>query len=193
MLTASCHCGAIRLEVSRTPRTLTDCNCSICRRYGALWAYYKATSVRMLRAPKATSVYSWGDKTLEFYRCSVCGCVTHHERTRKRPDSTIGLTPGTLNQAPLPRRGSDGWMVPRPGNTSIEASIGTGYARSILGTLPPVSFHALEAPMKRVTGIGGIFFNAKDPVALRAWYKTHLGIDVQEWGSAAFRWTDEAG
>ena len=47
--------------------------------------------------------------------------------------------------------------------------------------------------MKRVTGIGGIFFNAKDPVALRAWYKTHLGIDVQEWGGAAFRWADEAG
>ena len=47
--------------------------------------------------------------------------------------------------------------------------------------------------MKRVTGIGGIFFNAKDPVALRAWYKTHLGIDVQEWGGAAFRWSDEDG
>jgi predicted enzyme related to lactoylglutathione lyase len=47
--------------------------------------------------------------------------------------------------------------------------------------------------MKRVTGIGGIFFNATDPVALRAWYKTHLGIDVQEWGGAAFRWADEAG
>jgi predicted enzyme related to lactoylglutathione lyase len=47
--------------------------------------------------------------------------------------------------------------------------------------------------MKRVTGIGGIFFNATDPVALRAWYKAHLGIDVQEWGGAAFRWTDDAG
>jgi predicted enzyme related to lactoylglutathione lyase len=47
--------------------------------------------------------------------------------------------------------------------------------------------------MKRVTGIGGIFFNAKDPVALRAWYKKHLGIDVQEWGGAAFSWTDGSG
>lgn len=36
--------------------------------------------------------------------------------------------------------------------------------------------------MKRVTGIGGIFFNANDPVALRAWYKQHLGIDVQVCG-----------
>jgi hypothetical protein len=47
--------------------------------------------------------------------------------------------------------------------------------------------------MKRVTGIGGIFFHAKDPVALRAWYKRHLGIDVQEWGGTAFSWADEAG
>ncbi|QJD92734.1 VOC family protein [Duganella dendranthematis] len=42
--------------------------------------------------------------------------------------------------------------------------------------------------MKRVTGIGGIFFQAKDPVALRAWYQKHLGIDVQVWGGAAFTW-----
>ena len=47
--------------------------------------------------------------------------------------------------------------------------------------------------MKRVTGIGGIFFKAKDPVALRAWYKDRLGVDVQEWGGAAFTWTDADG
>jgi predicted enzyme related to lactoylglutathione lyase len=47
--------------------------------------------------------------------------------------------------------------------------------------------------MKRVTGIGGIFFKARDAKALQAWYKRHLGIDVQEWGGAAFTWTDEAG
>lgn len=44
--------------------------------------------------------------------------------------------------------------------------------------------------MKRVTGIGGIFFKAKDAPALQAWYKRHLGIDVQEWGGTAFSWTD---
>jgi predicted enzyme related to lactoylglutathione lyase len=47
--------------------------------------------------------------------------------------------------------------------------------------------------MKRVTGVGGIFFKAKDAVALRAWYKQHLGIDVQPWGGASFEWTDAAG
>src|SRR5262249_1542395 len=47
--------------------------------------------------------------------------------------------------------------------------------------------------MKRVTGIGGIFFQAKDPVALRGWYKSHLGIDVQEGGGTAFTWPDSSG
>ena len=47
--------------------------------------------------------------------------------------------------------------------------------------------------MKRVTGIGGIFFQAKDPVALRDWYRRHLGIDVQEWGGAAFSWSGTDG
>jgi predicted enzyme related to lactoylglutathione lyase len=47
--------------------------------------------------------------------------------------------------------------------------------------------------MKRVTGIGGVFFKANDPTTLGAWYKKHLAIDVQDWGGAAFRWTDEEG
>ena len=47
--------------------------------------------------------------------------------------------------------------------------------------------------MERVTGIGGIFFTAKDPATMHAWYRSHLGIDVQVWGGAAFPWTDAAG
>lgn len=44
--------------------------------------------------------------------------------------------------------------------------------------------------MKRVTGIGGIFFKATDPAALREWYQVHLGIPLEEWGGAIFRWTE---
>jgi predicted enzyme related to lactoylglutathione lyase len=47
--------------------------------------------------------------------------------------------------------------------------------------------------MQRVTGIGGIFFAARDPAALQDWYRRHLGIDVQPWGGTAFTWADEAG
>ncbi len=45
--------------------------------------------------------------------------------------------------------------------------------------------------MKRVTGIGGIFFKANDAAALTAWYRKHLGIDVQEWGGCPFSWRTE--
>jgi len=91
MLAATCHCGAVRVEVPRKPRSLTNCNCSICRRYGTLWAYYKAAEVRITRAPGATSEYSWGDKSLRFVRCSTCGCVTHWEPIRPKEGSKMGV------------------------------------------------------------------------------------------------------
>lgn len=47
--------------------------------------------------------------------------------------------------------------------------------------------------MKRVTGIGGVFFHARDPAALREWYRRHLGVDVQDWGGAVFSWSDAEG
>ena len=40
--------------------------------------------------------------------------------------------------------------------------------------------------MQRVRGIGGIFFKSKDPKALAAWYKEHLGVPVEEWGGGKF-------
>lgn len=41
--------------------------------------------------------------------------------------------------------------------------------------------------MKKVTGIGGIFFKCKDPNAVSEWYKTHLGIEAGQYG-ASFEW-----
>lgn len=88
MITATCHCGAVRIEVARRPRSLTSCNCSICRRYGTLWAYYKASQVRVAGT---TTAYSWGDQLLRFVRCRTCGCITHWERVRPKRDSRMGV------------------------------------------------------------------------------------------------------
>jgi hypothetical protein len=74
VIEASCHCGAVRLTVDTAPETVTDCNCSICRRSGMLCAYYSPTRVRIVGA---TDVYMWGDRSIEFHRCKTCGCVTH--------------------------------------------------------------------------------------------------------------------
>ena len=91
MLTATCHCGAVRVEVPRKPRRLTSCNCSICRRYGTLWAYYKRAEVRVTSAPGATEAYAWGDRTLKFVRCSTCGCVMHWTPIRPVEGARMGV------------------------------------------------------------------------------------------------------
>jgi hypothetical protein len=74
MIEASCDCGAVRMEVDEPPLWVTDCNCGICRRYGALWAYYPLAKVRVTGP---TTVYQRRERALEFHHCSVCGCVMH--------------------------------------------------------------------------------------------------------------------
>ena len=91
MLLATCHCGAVRVSVPRRPRTVTDCNCSICRRIGALWAYYRAGDVRVEAAPGATEAYAWGDRTIQFVRCARCGCVTHWASLTLDPKGKMGV------------------------------------------------------------------------------------------------------
>jgi len=91
MLSAICHCGSVRIHVRRAPRTVTSCNCSICRRYGALWAYYSASSVQ-IEAPKGgLSSYSWRRKIRAYFRCNTCGCVTHYKYRKKWGSATVAV------------------------------------------------------------------------------------------------------
>jgi predicted enzyme related to lactoylglutathione lyase len=44
--------------------------------------------------------------------------------------------------------------------------------------------------MKRVTGIGGIFFKCEDTAKQKLWYQKHLGMEMNDWGGAIFWWRD---
>lgn len=101
MLTASCHCGAVKIQVSRKPSRLTSCNCSICRRYGALWAYYTAANVKVSCEAGATSDYAWGGKRLKFVWCRTCGCLTHWQRMHPKPDSRMGVNARNFDPADI--------------------------------------------------------------------------------------------
>jgi len=69
----------------------------------------------------------------------------------------------------------------------IAASFLSGFAfRTIIKTQ-----NNKPANMKKVTGIGGIFFKCKDPNKMKEWYKTHLGIDAGQYG-ASFEWYEDA-
>ena len=84
MVRAACHCGAVRITTATAPGWVLDCNCSICRRHGALWAYawdriaMTQLSARLLQGDDALEAYIWGDRELGFWFCKTCGCVTHH-------------------------------------------------------------------------------------------------------------------
>ncbi len=82
----SCHCGAVRIEVAAAPDRVGSCNCSICRRTGILWSYYRPEDVRIESVEGATVPYIWGDRCLALHHCSTCGCITHWQNLMPDPE-----------------------------------------------------------------------------------------------------------
>jgi hypothetical protein len=74
---ATCHCGAVTISLAVYPTEVTDCNCSLCRSYGVLWAYYSASDIVSLPDASLTDQYAWNGRHVNFHRCRNCGCVTH--------------------------------------------------------------------------------------------------------------------
>lgn len=91
MLKGECHCGAVCIEVPRAPESVVNCNCSLCRRLGGLWAYYPVGEVNVIGHPQHTDAYVWGDKTLRTIRCAHCGCVTHWEPIDEKAVGRMGV------------------------------------------------------------------------------------------------------
>jgi hypothetical protein len=101
MIQASCHCGAVRLEIAQGPEQLTSCNCSICRRLGALWAYYHPNQVAFVAGAGTTASYVHGDRTLEFHHCRTCGCVTHWQSVKKEGAERMGVNARLMEPADI--------------------------------------------------------------------------------------------
>ena len=115
MLTGTCHCANVRIELPDRPSALINCNCSICRRYGALWAFYPKDEVRISGHPESTIGYVWGARSIETFRCKVCGCVTHWEPLTPEAGSRFGINirnfdPAEIGAARLRRfDGAESW------------------------------------------------------------------------------------
>lgn len=79
-LVTSCHCQRIQVRLPSTPKILNECRCTVCYKYGALWAYYPRPDVKISVADGARIepyVRADGDGDIQFNRCSHCGCMTH--------------------------------------------------------------------------------------------------------------------
>lgn len=79
-LTATCHCGAVRVEVATVPAFINACNCGWCGKLGAWWGYYAPAEVHVTGT---TSAYVRNDKAepaAEGHFCPRCGTTTHWQR-----------------------------------------------------------------------------------------------------------------
>ncbi len=89
--TATCHCGATRIEVDRLPETVTSCNCTWCARTGGLWGYYDPEEVRVLAAPGR--VYAPHGLN-EHHFCAACsGMMLNYGPKWTRENATSGGVP----------------------------------------------------------------------------------------------------
>lgn len=84
MIEGSCHCGAVRWEFDGVPESATACNCTLCRRYAALWAYDHEHA--RIRGAGETTVYAWNRRAIGFHFCPDCGCVTWWRALAPEPD-----------------------------------------------------------------------------------------------------------
>ena len=87
MITGSCHCGATRWTFDGDPSGVTACNCTLCCRYGVLWAYDYENERIHITGP--TSTYTRADfeaPNLEILFCATCGCVICWRGLRLRAD-----------------------------------------------------------------------------------------------------------
>ncbi|WP_421723174.1 GFA family protein [Bauldia sp.] len=125
MLTGTCHCGAVSWTLETLPTSVTACNCTICRRYGALWAYgYIGHDIRTTGHTRTYLRDDSGD--ISFHFCAVCGCLTHYVATnesedgRRRAAVNVRMSdPSLIGEIPIRHfEGHDSFKeLPRDGRT----------------------------------------------------------------------------
>jgi len=82
--TGSCHCGAVVFEVDLESglQDLRRCNCTLCRRKGAIMGRVPLERLRVVRGADQLTLYQWNTRQARHYFCRVCGIYTHHQRRR---------------------------------------------------------------------------------------------------------------
>ena len=79
---ASCHCGAVVLELD-LPNGIVDprrCDCSLCRRRGAIVASVPLSGIKLVQGAEALKLYQFNTNTAKHFFCVHCGVYTHHQR-----------------------------------------------------------------------------------------------------------------
>ncbi|MFK4445981.1 hypothetical protein ABH944_006176 [Caballeronia udeis] len=85
LLRGSCHCGTVKFEVRTAVVPAARCNCSLCRRKGALMTpAFAAAELMILQGEEALTLYQFNTRTAKHYFCKHCGIYPFH-KTRTDP------------------------------------------------------------------------------------------------------------
>ncbi len=88
----SCHCGAVRYEVTMPPpEKAYACNCSICSRAGWLLAFTPPSSFRLLAGEEALSDYQFGKKRVHHLFCRTCGVRSFSRGSDDKGNESLAL------------------------------------------------------------------------------------------------------
>ena len=90
----SCHCGGVTFTVSGTIAKGAVCDCSICRRKGAVMAAVETERFTITSGEDNITLYQFNTHAARHHFCKICGIYTHHKRRR---DDMIGINTGCLN------------------------------------------------------------------------------------------------
>ena len=92
----TCHCGAIEMEMTLSDglNTKRRCDCSFCRRRGAVAVSAPLDGIRIVKGAENLSLYQFGTQTAKHWFCKTCGIYTHHQR-RSNPNE-YGVNAGCL-------------------------------------------------------------------------------------------------
>lgn len=80
-MTLSCLCGQSRVEIARRPDFIHECNCTLCGKTGAQWAYFHPSEVSVAGATRGYSRQDKNDPSAEIRFCETCGSTTHFTLT----------------------------------------------------------------------------------------------------------------
>ena len=93
----TCHCGEVEAEINVSDKLekVLRCNCSICKRKGAIMSMVKNDDFKIIKGEDKLSLYQFHSKAAKHYFCSICGIYTHHN-PRINPTLT-GFNTGCLD------------------------------------------------------------------------------------------------
>jgi hypothetical protein len=77
MLNFSCPCGQVRIKIAKRPDFINECNCTLCSKAGASWAYFHPSDVGIEGATKGYRREDKEDPAVEIHSCANCGSTTH--------------------------------------------------------------------------------------------------------------------